>query len=167
MCIRDRVVVTGSDRDAVDAVFEALTPGAGAGQSVCMVDGSAGSDKPISEIVDSDVIVLVSASAELDSEVFSSRLSQAEAAGAPVVVVLTEAPGIQVSFPGVGPRRVVGMAPGGITPVDVLAEAVADAAGDTGVALAAKLPVLRDEVCRQLIHRTARQNAVVGCLFII
>lgn len=163
-----RVLVTGSDREAMDAVYEAMITGAATGQSACRVAAASDSGMPpLTDIVESDVIVLVSAPAELDSEAFSSRLSEAEAAGAPVVVVLTEAPGIQVSFPGVGPRRVVGMAPGGIPPADVLAEAVADAAGDAGVALAAKLPALRDEVCRQLIHRTARQNAVVGCLFII
>lgn len=163
-----RVLVTGSDREAVDAVYGAIITGAASGQSVCLVDAASGSEvPPLSEIADGDVIILVSAPADIDSETFSGRLTEAEAAGAPVVVVLTEAPGVQVSFPGVGPRRVVGMAPGGIPPADVLAEAVADAAGDSGVALAAKLPALREEVCRQLIRRTAVQNAVVGCLFII
>jgi len=163
-----RVLVTGSDRDAVDAVYEALITGAAAGQSACLVDAASGTEvPPLSQIAEGDVIILVSAPADIDSGTFRSRLAEAEAGGAPVVVVLTEAPGVQVSFPGVGPRRVVGMALGGIPPADVLAEAVADAAGDAGVALAAKLPALRDEVCRQLIHRTARQNAVVGCLFII
>ncbi|MDO8736848.1 MAG: hypothetical protein Q7K29_07165 [Thermoleophilia bacterium] len=163
-----RVLVTGSDLDAVQSVYEALIPGAAAGQASCLVDAASGTDvPPLSQITENDVIILVSAPADIDSDSFRSRLSEAEAVDAPVVVVLTEAPGVQVSFPGVGPRRVVGMAPGGIPPADVLAEAVADAAGDSGVALAAKLPALRDEVCRQLIHRTARQNAVVGCLFII
>ncbi|MHB9112577.1 MAG: hypothetical protein ACYC4D_08130 [Thermoleophilia bacterium] len=163
-----RVLVTGSDREAVDAVYKALITGASAGQSACLVDAASGTGVlPLSGIDEGDVIILVSAPADMDSDAFGSRLAEAEAAGAPAVVVLTEAPGVQVSFPGVGPRRVVGMAPGGIPPADVLAEAVADAAGDTGVALAAKLPALRDEVCRQLIRRTANQNAVVGCLFII
>jgi len=163
-----RVLVTGSDREAVQSVYEAIIPGAPAGQACCLVDAATGTEvPPLSQITDSDVIILVSAPAEIDSDAFRSRLSEAEAVGAPVVVVLTEAPGVQLSFPGVGPRRVVGMAPGGIPPADVLAEAIADAAGDSGVALAAKLPALRDEVCRQLVNRTARQNAVVGCLFII
>lgn len=163
-----RLLVTGSDRDAVDAVYEALIAGASASQSACLVDAASGTEvPPLSGIGEGDVIILVSSPADMDSDSFGSRLAEAEAAGAPVVVVLTEAPGVQVSFPGVGPRRVVGMAPGGIPPADVLAEAVADAAGDSGVALAARLPALRDEVCRQLIHRTANQNAVVGCLFII
>lgn len=163
-----RVLITGSNREAIDAVYETLITGALTGQSACLVDAASGTEvPPLSQIDDGDVIVLVSAPADMDSESFKSRLAEAEAAGAPVVVVLTEAPGVQVSFPGVGPRRVVGMAPGGIPPAEVLAEAVADAAGDSGVALAARLPALRDEVCRLLIHRTATQNAVVGCLFII
>jgi uncharacterized protein (DUF697 family) len=166
-----RVLITGSDRSAVMIVYGAITAGAAEGQTACLVDAMAGGeDEPLprlSGISAGEVIILVVAPAEVDSEAFNSRLAEAEQAQAPVVVVLTEAPGIQVSFPGVGPSRVVGMAPGGVPPVDVLAEAVAEAADDAAVALAAQLPVLRKEACRQVIRRTSRQNAVVGCLFII
>ena len=167
----ERLLVSGSDRDMITAVYEALTAGARPGQSACLVDAvAAGGGEalpPLSHLNEGDVVILVVAPEEMDSEAFNTRLAEAGQAGAVTVVVLSRSPGIQVSFPGVGPSRVVGMAPGGVTPVDVLAEAVADAAGDAAVALAAQLPVLRDEACRQLIRRTSRQNAVVGCLFII
>lgn len=166
-----RLLVTGSDRTAVTAVYEALIQGAASTQATCLIDASAGGESEplpsLSQMSSGDLVILAVSPAVMDSQAFGSRLLEAEQAGSPVVVVLTEAPGIEISFPGVGPSRVLGMAPGGIVPADVLAEAVADAAGDAIVALAAKLPALRDEACRQIIRRTARQNAVVGCLFII
>jgi len=166
-----RILVTGSQREAVTAVFEALTMGADTGQSACLLDSQAGAEAeplpPLTHLKHGDVVTLVIAPDEMDSLAFNNRLTEADQAGAQTVVVLTQAPGVEVYFPGVGPSRVVGMAPGGVPPVDVLAEAVAEAAGDTAVALASQLPVLRHEACRQLIRKTSRQNAAVGCLFII
>ena len=166
-----RLLVTGSDQTAVTAVYETLIQGAAPAQATCLIDASAGGGEseppPLSQLSSGDLIILTVSPAVMDSQAFGGRLVEAEQAGSPVVVVLTEAPGMEISFPGVGPSRVLGMAPGGIVPADVLAKAVADAAGDAIVALAARLPVLRDEACRQIIRRTARQNAVVGCLFII
>ncbi len=168
---QSRILITGSDRASMASVYEALTAGSETGQMCCFVDSQAGAEgeglPPLSHVGEGDVVIMVVSKAEIDSEDFNSRLAEAENAGAGVVVVLTEAPGIEVSFPGVGPSRVVGMAPGGVPPADVLAEAVVEAADDGAVALAAKLPVLRDEACRYVIGKTARQNAVVGCLFII
>ncbi len=165
-----RVLITGSDRKAVTAVFDTLTAGA-PGQTVCLLDAVAGGEEeplpPLTHVGEGDVVIIVISTKEMDSGAFNERLAEAERAGAQAIVVLTEAPGIEVSFPGVGPRHVVGMSPGGILPADVLAEAVSDAADEGAVALAAQLPVLRREACRQLIRRTSRQNAVVGCLFII
>ncbi len=167
---RPRVLVTGTDRDGVKAVYDALIAGARVDQSACLVDSAMPGDEslpPLSHIGEEDVVILVIPPPMVDSQDVSSRLAEVEQARAAAVVVLTEAPGLAISFPGVGPSRVVGMAPGGLPPADVLAEAVADAAGDGAVALAAQLPVLREEAVRQLIRKTAIQNAVVGCLFII
>ena len=167
---RARVLVTGADRDAVKVVYETLTAGALPEQSACLIDSTvegAGTLPPLSHLGEEDVVVLVMPPSMIESQDINSRLAEVEQARANAVVVLTEAPGIEISFPGVGPSRVVGMAPGRVAPADVLAEAVADAARDGAVALAAQLPVLRDEAVRQLIRRTSIQNAVVGCLFII
>jgi uncharacterized protein (DUF697 family) len=115
------------------------------------------------------VAVMVAGGEELSSDDLKAKLTGMHKGGIPVVLVLTEAPGVEISFPaaGIGPRQVVGMAPGGVVPADVLAEAVVSAAGDQAVALAARLPLLREETCRQLIRKTARQNAIVGVLFIL
>lgn len=168
---RARILITGSDLASVKSIYESLITGADPGQSVCLVDSMAGAEgqtlPPLTDIYAGEVIILVVSPAEVESETFNSRLAEAERAEAQIVVVLTEAPGIQVSFPGIGPSRVVGMAPGGVLPADVLAEAVVEAAGDAAVALASRLPALQEETCHQIIQRTARQNAVVGCLFII
>ena len=166
-----RLLVSGSDRTAVSAAYEALTDGAASTQNVCLIDIDAGAEgeplPPLTHLSEGDVVVLVLPPSAMDTEAFNSRLAEIGRAGASAVIVLTEAPGIQVSFPGIGPSRVIGMAPGGVIPVEVLAEAVVEAAGDSAPALAARLPILREETCRQIIRRTSRQNAVVGCLFII
>jgi uncharacterized protein (DUF697 family) len=168
-----RVLVLGSDAEAVMAVRNALTEGAApeaAGYLVETVELEAGgSALPLDGNGSVGVAVLVAGSQELAAESFKSRLAQASEAEVPVVLVLTEAPGIQMAFPGagVGPRRIVGIAPDGTAPADVLAEAVVDAAGEGAVALASRLPALRDEACGQLITHTARQNAVVGVLFFL
>lgn len=113
------------------------------------------------------VDVLVASKAELDSVGFKDGLVELSRKNKPVVVVLRQAPGLRISFSGVGPNRVVGMSLDGAPPVDVLAEAVVDAAGDAAIALAARLPSLREEACRQIVKKAARQNAVIGSLFII
>ena len=168
---RARVLVTGTDRDAAKAVYETLTAGGRPEQSACLIDSSIGGNggglPPLTHLSGEDVIVLVMPPSMIESEEVGNRLTEVELAKAKAVVVLTEAPGIEVSFPGVGPSRVVGMAPGQLLPADVLAEAVADAAGDGAVALAAQLPVLRQQAVQQIIRRTSIQNAVVGCLFFI
>jgi len=166
-----KLLIAGSDSEAMAAVKSALAAG-----SDPRVEGSIletvqlGEDEPLRDSLlrnSEGVLILIASPAELSSEVFNNRLADAGKNDLPVVVVLTEAPGIELSFPGVGPSRVVGMAPGSLVPADLLVAAVVDAAGDTAVAMSAKLPALRDETCRVIIKRTARQNAVVGALFII
>lgn len=166
-----RLIVAGSDEQAMNSVRDTLTLGADQWHAGSLLDlriVEEGGRLDLAAMDGGDaVVILVASPAEVSTPPFSEKLSAAAQAGAPVVAVLTSAPGIEISFPGVGAERVVGMAPGGIVPADVLAEAVVAAAGDAAVALAAKLPILRDEATRNIIRRTARQNAVVGALFFI
>lgn len=169
-----RLLVMGMSAEAVGKVSNALGdesreaaagPGRSLVESVILEEGGAFPRAAFSESV--AVVVLATSTSEISSADMTDHLSELTRAGKPVVVVLKEAPGIEVSFPGVGPNRVVGMSMDGSPPADVLAEAVVDAAGDAAVALAARLPSLRQEACRQIVRKTARQNAVIGCLFII
>jgi len=166
-----KLLIAGSDSEAMTAVRSALAAGSDPRLEDSVLETmQLGEDEPLkgSSLKSCEgVIILVASPAELSSDVFNGRLADAGKNDLPAVVVLTEAPGIELSFPGVGPSRVVGMAPGALVPADLLVAAAVDAAGDTAVALAAKLPALREETCRGIINRTARQNAVVGALFII
>lgn len=167
----DRLLVLGTDAAAVEKVRGALTgdagrdPGPGA-TIESMVLGE-GADFPAEAFADAVATDIVVASMQELTNGLGERLSELSRAGKPVVVVLKEAPGIEVTFPGVGAHRVVGMSMDGMPPADVLAEAVVEAAGDQAVVLAARLPALRDEACRQVIRKTARQNTIIGVLFII
>ncbi|MHB0866983.1 MAG: hypothetical protein ACYC6B_07275 [Thermoleophilia bacterium] len=165
----NRLLVLGADAAAVEKVCAALTGDAGQdpGRTVASMVMGDGADLPAEAFDHSVATDIVVASIQELKNGLSERLRELSRAGKPVVVVLKEAPGIAVDFPGVGSHRVVGMSMDGTPPADVLAEAVVEAAGDQAVVLAARLPVLRDEACRQVIRKTARQNAVIGCLFII
>ncbi len=166
-----RVVMVGSNSSALASVRESLAAGASPEAAAHLMETSdAGVDAARAKMNGSTgVIIVVAASDELSTGSLGARLGKVHQAGIPAVLVLTQAPGVEVSFPaaGVAPRRVVGMAPGGMVPGDVLAEAVVDAMGEAAVPLAARLPALRQEACRQLIRKTARQNAVVGALFFL
>ena len=167
-----RVLVVGSDGAAVGSVSEALTAGASSESaahllgSVVLGNGSAAPRLNGS----TGVMILVAGGDELASAEIKTHLGEAQRSGVPTVLVLTEAPGVELAFPaeaGAGPRRIVGAAPGGAVAAGALAEAVVDVTGDAAVAMSAKLPALRDEVCRQVVKKTARQNAVVGVLFFL
>ncbi len=166
-----RIIMLGADAEALASVRRSLASGASeaaAGNLMETVTGE-GAGLPAKMNGSAGIVIFVAAHEELSSGGLGERLGKVRRAGVPAVVVLTQAPGVEVSFPaaGVAPRRVVGMAPGGVVAEDVLAEAVVDAMGDAVVPLAARLPVLRNEACRQLIRKTARQNAVVGALFFL
>lgn len=166
------VFLTGSDAAAVASVQKALVAGAeslAASRlvSTTMLNG----DKSLMAAAPQGAAaaIVVAGRGELTSDWLAGGLAKLDQKKVPVVLVLAEPPGIQVTLPavGIGPRRVVGISPDGRTPPDVLAEALVDAIGDVAVALAADLPALRQETCRQIIRRTARQNSLVGAVFFI
>lgn len=169
-----RTLVMGTNAVAVESVRSALVgeswlEAAGGGrspvESIVLEERGAFPKAAFSDLVAVDIVV--ASMEELSANGLKEHLAELARKDKPVVVVLEEAPGVEISFPGVGADRVVGMSMDGSAPADVLAEAVVDAAGDAAVALAARLPSLRDEVCRQIVRKTSRQNAVIGCLFVL
>lgn len=170
-----RVLVMGTDAQAVEKVRAALVldpghPERGGGHSpaiesvVLEPGGGIPRDAYADEVA---VDVLVASIEELSENGMRSGLSELAAKQKPAVVVLREAPGCEISFPGVGASRVVGISMDGRPPADILAEAVVDAAGEAAVPLAARLPSLREETCRRIVGKTATQNAVIGTLFFL
>jgi uncharacterized protein (DUF697 family) len=88
-------------------------------------------------------------------------LREAARSGTPVVVVQTDTR-TRVSLPYVLPTEIVDCSSGQGFPIPEIADALATGLGRDGVSLAARLPVLRDPVCRRLIGAASRQAAVVG-----
>lgn len=84
-------------------------------------------------------------------------LRAASHAGMPIVAV-SEAE----SLPYVLATDIVVLRPGQGFPVDRIVAALARRLGEDGTALAARLPVLRDALCRELISSTARRNALIA-----
>lgn len=88
-------------------------------------------------------------------------MREATRRGTPVVAVQTDIR-TAVSLPYVLATEVVACSPGRGFPIAEIAEALANRLGHDGVSLAARLPVLRDAVCRALIAAASRQAAGVG-----
>jgi uncharacterized protein (DUF697 family) len=86
-----------------------------------------------------------------------AALRTATRAGSPVVAVSE-----QDDLPYVLAEDVVHVAGGHGFPVDEIATALARKLGESGTALAARLPVLRRTVCSQLIASAAKKNALVS-----
>ena len=102
------------------------------------------------------VHVLAGAPSEADVE----ALRGAHRAKAPIVAVAP--PDVDAPLPFVLATDVVRAEPPGDLPLDAVARAIARAVGEDATELAARLPVLRDAVCDDLIARFSRTNAIVG-----
>jgi uncharacterized protein (DUF697 family) len=94
------------------------------------------------------------------SEDDERTLKAAHRAKAPVVCVAA-APGLE-RVPYVLPTDVVRVPPGAGFPLEEVARALAHRLGESATPLAARLPVLRQAVCRELISSFARKNGIVG-----
>jgi uncharacterized protein (DUF697 family) len=92
------------------------------------------------------------------------RLREASRAKIPAVCVIAAREGERVPDPPyVLPEHIVRVEGGGSGfPVEAVTRAIAAALGQHATALAARLPVLRDAVCEELIRHFSRQNAVIG-----
>ena len=83
------------------------------------------------------------------------------------VCVLVGAKSAPVDIAYVPATRVVAVPPGRPLPVDRISELVASVTEETGYALAARLPVLRDAVVDAIVRRFARQNGILGVAIFI
>ena len=83
------------------------------------------------------------------------------------VCVLVGAKSTPVDVAYVPATRVVAVPPGRPLPVDRIAELVASLTDETGYALAARLPVVREAVVESIVRRFARQNGVLGVAIFI
>lgn len=87
------------------------------------------------------------------------RFREAARKRLPIVVV---AIGITGHVPYVLDEHVVRVGSGGGFPVEEIARRLANALGELGTPLAARLPVLRKPVCDTIIRKFSKQNAVIG-----
>jgi uncharacterized protein (DUF697 family) len=108
------------------------------------------------------IVVLAGAPGEEDERL----LRAAGRARTPIVAVQTgREPELDVAY--VLATDVVPCPPGAGFPIDAIATAVAGRLGEHGTGLAARLPVLREPVCRALINSFARKNAVLSAAIFV
>ncbi len=110
---------------------------------------------------DAAALVVVIAGSPGAAEV--AALREANRHGTPVVVVQTDVRE-RVSIPYAVATDIVECPPGRGFPIVEIAAALAERLGHDGVALASRLPLLRDAVCADLVRTAARRAALVGIL---
>jgi uncharacterized protein (DUF697 family) len=104
---------------------------------------------------------------ELDDEA-RNVLRTAERVRLPTVCVIAGPGGKEAADPPfVLSENVVRVRSGTGFPVDEIGRALARALGDRATPLAARLPVLRQPVCEELIRRCARQNGLIGAVLFV
>ena len=113
------------------------------------------------QVEDAGVLVRVLGGAPTEED--ERELRAAKRARVPVVAVQTGTAFFDVPY--VLATDVVPCRPGEGFPVAEIADAVAARLGEGGTGLAARVPLLREPVCRQLIETFSRQNGVVGAAF--
>ncbi len=89
-------------------------------------------------------------------------LRRARRARVPVIAVTTAPEHDEVPIPYVLATDVVRVGRGGGFPLDAIARAIAARLGEDGAPLAARVPLLRDAVCHQLVESFARKNGMVA-----
>ncbi|HUH14470.1 MAG TPA: hypothetical protein VML35_01135 [Gaiellaceae bacterium] len=109
-------------------------------------------------VEDAGVLVRVLGGAPTEED--RRELRAAKRARVPVVAVQTGTETFDVPY--VLATDVVPCRPGEGFPVEAIAAAVAARLGEAGTGLAARVPLLREPVCRELIETFSRQNGIVG-----
>jgi uncharacterized protein (DUF697 family) len=94
------------------------------------------------------------------SEEDQQELRAAKRAKVPVVVVQTGTEDFDIPY--VLATDVVKCRPGEGFPVDEIAAAVAARLGEAGTGLAARVPALREPLCRELIESFSRRNGILA-----
>jgi uncharacterized protein (DUF697 family) len=126
--------------------------------------GAAGAVRTEGTGADASVLVRVLAGAA--SEEDERELRAARRARVPTIAVQT-APGVVDDVPYVLATDVVACRPGSGFPVDQIARALAVRLGEAGTPLAARLPVLREHVCAELIDGFSRRNGILGAAIFV
>ena len=109
-------------------------------------------------VEDAGVLVRILAGAPTAAD--GEELKRAKRAKVPAVVVQTGTEAFDVPY--VLATDVVVCRPGAGFPVEEIARAVAARLGEAGTGLAARLPVLREPLCRELIESFSRKNGILG-----
>lgn len=107
-----------------------------------------------------DGAVLVRVLAGAPTEEDTAELRAAKRAKVPVVAVQTGRE--EVDVPYVLATDVVRCEPGRGFPVDEILQAAAARLGEEGTTLAARLPALREPLCRELIESFSRKNGIAA-----
>jgi uncharacterized protein (DUF697 family) len=94
-------------------------------------------------------------------------LRDATRARLPAIAVVPGTRDAPTHVPYVLDENLVPVESGTSFPVEAIARRVARVLGEAATPLAARLPVLRDEVCEELIRRSSRRNAVVGVVVFV
>jgi uncharacterized protein (DUF697 family) len=112
-----------------------------------------------------DAAVLIRILAGAPTQEDEAELKSAKRAKVPVVAVQTGTEDFDVPY--VLATDVVKCRPGTGFPVDEIAAAVAARLGEAGTGLAARLPVLREPLCRELIESFSRTNGIAAVAIFI
>ena len=95
-------------------------------------------------------------------------LREAERTRLPTVCVVAGPGGKETPDPPfVLSENIVRVGGGAGFPVDEIARTLARALGERATPLAARLPVLREPVCEELIRRCSRQNGLIGAVLFV
>jgi uncharacterized protein (DUF697 family) len=93
-----------------------------------------------------------------------AMLRRARRAAVPLIAVASARAGNSFSIPYVLATDVVWIRPGEDAPLDAIARAVAARLGESGAPLAARVPLLREPFCEQLLSSVARRNGILAAV---
>jgi uncharacterized protein (DUF697 family) len=120
--------------------------------------GSPGAVRVGGPVEHAAAVVLVLAGKATEDE--EKVLRAANRARVPLVAVQTATERVDVPY--VLATDVIPVPPGSGFPVEEIARVVAVRGGDQALSLAARLPLLRQAVCEELIERFSRRNGLLG-----
>ena len=120
--------------------------------------GAPGAVRSQGDVANAAALVRVLAGAAMDED--ERELRAARRAGVPTIAVQTGTGRFDIPY--VLATDVVLCRPGSGFPVEEIARALAARVGERATPLAARLPVLREAVCDELIETFSRKNGVLG-----
>jgi uncharacterized protein (DUF697 family) len=94
-------------------------------------------------------------------------LAEAARLRMPIVAVVPSTADVITHLPYVLDENIVRVAGGARFPLDEIAKRLSRALGEAATPLAARLPVLREAVCEELIRRFSRRNGVIGVVVFV